>query len=208
MRKILLSVFVLSFLYSCKKQEYVSNSDSNEDYIDTLTLGREIDQEFKQNPPQKFVETQNNYSNDSDEAIRRMREATKSANDYSKAQIKQGEDAMRQISESHRKMNSDYEYYKLSNSTPVYIETNTYSPPPTYETTNLNHVRYQVQSDIDAKIKSNSYSNSNDVRVNGYTKSDGTYVETHMRTAPNQTTYDNYSTSPNVNPYTGKVGTK
>jgi hypothetical protein len=46
------------------------------------------------------------------------------------------------------------------------------------------------------------------VHVNGYTKKDGTYVAPHQRTAPNNTTLDNYSTKGNVNPYTGQPGTK
>lgn len=46
------------------------------------------------------------------------------------------------------------------------------------------------------------------VHVNGYTRKDGTYVAPHERTAPNNTTLDNYSTKGNVNPYTGKPGTK
>lgn len=47
-----------------------------------------------------------------------------------------------------------------------------------------------------------------DVAVKGYTRKDGTYVAPHMRSSPNGTTADNWSTSGNVNPYTGKVGTK
>lgn len=49
--------------------------------------------------------------------------------------------------------------------------------------------------------------NSNKVYVNGYTKSNGTYVKGHYRTAPNNTINDNYSTKGNTNPYTGKQGT-
>lgn len=44
--------------------------------------------------------------------------------------------------------------------------------------------------------------------VNGYRKNDGTYVPGHWRTNPNSTRNDNYSTYPNINPHTGKVGTK
>ena len=46
-----------------------------------------------------------------------------------------------------------------------------------------------------------------DIYVNGYTKSNGTYVEPHMRSAPDSNPYNNYSTKGNVNPYTGKEGT-
>lgn len=45
------------------------------------------------------------------------------------------------------------------------------------------------------------------VHVKGYVKSDGTYVAPHYRSNPNSSTFDNYSTKGNVNPYTGKVGT-
>ena len=36
----------------------------------------------------------------------------------------------------------------------------------------------------------------------------GTYVRRHMQTNPNHTKRDNYSTKGNVNPYTGKRGTR
>jgi hypothetical protein len=44
------------------------------------------------------------------------------------------------------------------------------------------------------------------VRVRGYVKKDGTYVAPHYRSSPNRTTADNWSTYPNVNPYTGAEG--
>lgn len=46
-----------------------------------------------------------------------------------------------------------------------------------------------------------------DTYVNGYTRSDGTYVQPHYRSSPNNTTLDNYSTRGNTNPYTGRQGT-
>ncbi len=46
-----------------------------------------------------------------------------------------------------------------------------------------------------------------DVYVRGYTRSNGTYVQGHYRTAPDHTINNNYSTYPNVNPYTGTMGT-
>jgi hypothetical protein len=48
--------------------------------------------------------------------------------------------------------------------------------------------------------------NSNHVHVNGYTRSNGTYVAPHYKTAPNSTNRDNFSTSGNTNPYTGQAG--
>lgn len=47
-----------------------------------------------------------------------------------------------------------------------------------------------------------------DTYVRGYTKKNGTYVQPHYRTDPNNSVYDNYSTKGNTNPYTGKAGTK
>jgi hypothetical protein len=46
-----------------------------------------------------------------------------------------------------------------------------------------------------------------DVSVNGYTRKDGTYVAPHFRSAPDSSFNNNWSTSPNVNPYTGQQGT-
>lgn len=43
---------------------------------------------------------------------------------------------------------------------------------------------------------------------NGYTRKDGTYVSGHMKTTNNGTNYDNFSTSMNVNPYTGTSGSR
>lgn len=45
-------------------------------------------------------------------------------------------------------------------------------------------------------------------QVDGYVKSNGTYVQPHVKTAPNSTTSDNFGTKGNYNPYTGKAGTK
>ena len=47
-----------------------------------------------------------------------------------------------------------------------------------------------------------------DVYVNGYIRSNGTYVQPHYRSNPDGITSNNWSTFPNVNPYTGAVGTK
>ena len=46
------------------------------------------------------------------------------------------------------------------------------------------------------------------VYVNGYLKSNGTYVAPHYRSSPNSYRYDNFSSRGNVNPYTGKKGYK
>ena len=46
-----------------------------------------------------------------------------------------------------------------------------------------------------------------DVWVNGYFRSDGTYVPGYFRSSPNNTVTDNYSFYGNVNPSTGAIGT-
>jgi endonuclease YncB( thermonuclease family) len=46
------------------------------------------------------------------------------------------------------------------------------------------------------------------VNVRGYFKKNGTYVAGHKRTAPDGNFNNNWSTQGNVNPYTGKDGTK
>ena len=53
-----------------------------------------------------------------------------------------------------------------------------------------------------------SYSSTPYTRVSGYTRSNGTYVQPHYRTLPNYSIYDNWSTKPNINPFTGRRGTR
>ena len=43
------------------------------------------------------------------------------------------------------------------------------------------------------------------VRVEGYYRRDGTYVQPHVRTAPDGNPYNNYSFPGNYNPNTGQV---
>lgn len=45
-------------------------------------------------------------------------------------------------------------------------------------------------------------------QVRSYTTRRGTTVETHRRTDPDRTTRNNWSARGNVNPHTGKRGTK
>lgn len=46
----------------------------------------------------------------------------------------------------------------------------------------------------------------NDQVVSGYTRSNGTYVESYHRTEADSNPYNNYSTQGNYNPYTGQAG--
>lgn len=44
-------------------------------------------------------------------------------------------------------------------------------------------------------------------KVKGHVTKKGTYVSPHTRTNPDSSRTNNYSSKPNVNPYTGKRGT-
>ena len=50
-------------------------------------------------------------------------------------------------------------------------------------------------------------SSAGDVYVRGHTRSDGAYVAPHYRSSPDNSYNNNWSTSPNMNPYTGSIGT-
>lgn len=52
-----------------------------------------------------------------------------------------------------------------------------------------------------------STSFAQDVWVNSYARTDGSVVQGHYRTSPDQTVNNNFTTVGNTNPYTGKVGT-
>jgi hypothetical protein len=53
-----------------------------------------------------------------------------------------------------------------------------------------------------------AHKSTGDQRVSGYTRKDGKRVNSYMRSGPNGTQKDNFSTKGNVNRYTGKKGTK
>ena len=75
---------------------------------------------------------------------------------------------------------------------------------------NSSSVSYNVPS-VSYSVPSVTYSvpstvNYNTTTVSGYTRSNGTYVNSHVRTMPNNTNWDNFSTKGNSNPYTGSTG--
>jgi hypothetical protein len=47
-----------------------------------------------------------------------------------------------------------------------------------------------------------------EVYVNGYYRRDGTFVQPHYRSSPNSSKLDNWSSTGNINPYTGQQGTR
>lgn len=59
-----------------------------------------------------------------------------------------------------------------------------------------------------APSQGTGYVNPDSHTRSGYVRQDGTYVAPSYATNPNSTRSDNYSTKGNVNPYTGKPGTK
>lgn len=69
-------------------------------------------------------------------------------------------------------------------------------------------VSSQKRSGGSSSKGSSSKSTSGAVRVKGYYRKDGTYVQPHYRSAPDGNFGNNWSTKGNVNPFTGKVGTK
>lgn len=44
--------------------------------------------------------------------------------------------------------------------------------------------------------------------VNGHYRNDGTYVQPHWRSSPDNSYNNNWSVQPNVNPHTGEQGRK
>jgi hypothetical protein len=58
-----------------------------------------------------------------------------------------------------------------------------------------------------AALFASSAAIARDVHVDGHTRQNGTYVQPHMRTAPDSSLQNNYSSQGNTNPYTGQQGT-
>lgn len=56
--------------------------------------------------------------------------------------------------------------------------------------------------------RSSSQSSSSRVRVRSYQTKSGKQVQSHQRSTRNRSKADNWSTKGNVNPVTGKAGTK
>ncbi len=74
-----------------------------------------------------------------------------------------------------------------------------------------NFLRSYSSSSVSMNLPSVTYSvpstvNYNTTTVSGYTRSNGTYVDSYVRTMPNNTNWDNFSTSGNSNPFTGSTG--
>jgi hypothetical protein len=108
----------------------------------------------------------------------------------------------RELENQQIETNTEYSSNNYVSDYSRYESTKSYDLPTTY------HFTPTVPSI--SSYPSSFYStntNPNHVHVDSYYKSNGTYVEPYIRTAPNSTIRDNFSTSPNLNPYTGKIGT-
>ena len=57
-------------------------------------------------------------------------------------------------------------------------------------------------------LASYATASAQNTHVDGYFRKDGTYVAPHQRSAPDRSYNNNWSTSPNTNPYTGQQGTR
>ena len=57
-------------------------------------------------------------------------------------------------------------------------------------------------------ICATSFAANADVYVRGYFRGNGTYVQPHYRSNPDGNPNNNWSTYPNVNPHTGRMGTR
>jgi len=116
------------------------------------------------------------------------------------ARIEQEKDLEKKIKEKSIDSYNSYSNYSSSDDTYNIRLTSSYSKIHTPISPNYSNYNFS------SKFYSTS-TNPNHVKVDGYHKSDGTYVKPYIRTAPNNTIIDNFSTSPNLNPYTGKIGT-
>ena len=67
---------------------------------------------------------------------------------------------------------------------------------------------YGSTSNRSTSSRSTGTTNSSVRYKRGYTRIDGTYVQGHYKTNSNSTNHDNFSTSGNVNTYTGTTGTR
>jgi hypothetical protein len=70
--------------------------------------------------------------------------------------------------------------------------------------------KYNIPPAIQARYNAAQSANPapQPVWVSGHYRQDGVYVNGHYRTAPDNTTSNNWSSYPNVNPYTGQRGSR
>ena len=67
--------------------------------------------------------------------------------------------------------------------------------------------RMRILGPVLALLVAFSMSAAAQTYVQGYTRQDGTYVQGHWRSSPDNSPHNNYSYPGNTNPYTGKTAT-
>ena len=106
-----------------------------------------------------------------------------------------------EVVSSYRASNVSYSAPSVSYSVPSV----SYSVPSvTYNVPSISYKEPTVVREVPTLTPSTV--NALTTTVNGYFRNNGTYVESHIRTMPNSTNWDNYSTKGNVNPFTGSTG--
>lgn len=98
--------------------------------------------------------------------------------------------------------NAVYTNYRTNDYTSGYSN---YQPIKSYDLPN-SYYTPNISSYPSSYYSTNT--NPSVIQVRGYYKSNGTYVEPHIRTASNNTVIDNFSFYGNLNPNTGQIGTK
>ncbi len=69
-----------------------------------------------------------------------------------------------------------------------------------YQSTPFKSYNYSLGQGTGSKFSSE--------KVSGYIKSNGTYVNSYRRSSKDNNLLNNWTTKPNSNPYTGKIGSK
>ncbi|WP_374757366.1 hypothetical protein [Fibrivirga algicola] len=82
-----------------------------------------------------------------------------------------------------------------------------YYSTPTTQPSTYSTPTYSTGSSLNS-YSTPSTTNSNTRYQQGYTRSNGTYVQPHVKTEANSTNLDNFSTQGNTNPYTQQQGTR
>lgn len=132
---------------------------------------------------------------------------TKEEQDYVRASREwQSEQSASGVKLEQRQIPNDYKVPEELTKSKVSIPPTPLSPLPRFSGS---YESPRVADRVTPPITVYGSSNTNPsiVEVDDYIKSNGTYVPSHIRTSANNTTIDNFSTRPNINPVTGKIGT-
>lgn len=100
--------------------------------------------------------------------------------------------------------------HRVFGQSPAHWSSGAYSNTSPTRTASNPHVQQGVPAPQTTTLRyTNPYDTGQSaVHVREYVRQDNTYVAPHYRSAPDGNTSNNWSTQGNVNPYTGKVGTR